>query len=125
VNAEGWYIDDVQMPVIIAVNENESGDIFRALIVTPNPFRTHTDIRWQITANRYQITDDGKKTTTLGIYDISGRLVKSFSLSDIGNRLSVTWTGVDDTGRRVASGVYIVQLDLNGEKQTEKVLLLK
>jgi len=119
VNAEGWYVDDVQMPVlVIGADEINSGNVSRAFNVTPNPFRTQTDIR-------LQIPDNGSPATKLQIFDISGRLVKSFSLSDIGNRLSVTWTGVDDAGRRVASGVYIVQLDLNGEKLTEKVLLLK
>jgi len=119
VNAEGWYIDDVLMPVvIIGADENKSENQFPALSVSPNPFRTKTDIR-------LQITDNSSQTSKLQIFDISGRLVKSFSLTDVGHLSSVIWTGVDNDGRRVASGVYFVQLEMGGEKLTEKLLLLK
>ena len=119
VNAEGWYIDDVLMPVvIIGADENGSGNPIPALSVSPNPFRTQTDIR-------YGITDHSSLMRKLQIFDISGRLVKSFSLTDIVHQSSVIWTGDDNDGRRVASGIYIVQLELGGKKLTEKVLLLK
>ena len=118
VNAEGWYIDDFQVPTIIVVNENKSENQIPILSISPNPFRTQTDIR-------YGITDHSSPINKLQIFDISGRLVKSFSLTDIGHQSSVIWTGDDNDGRRVASGIYIVQLEMDGKKLTEKVLLLK
>jgi hypothetical protein len=35
------------------------------------------------------------------------------------------WDGDDDRGHRVASGVYLVQVEGNGETQRAKLLLLK
>lgn len=90
-------------------NDKATGDI--RLNAYPNPARKQTDIRLLIIDNRYQITDDRKKTTTLKIYDISGRLVKSFSLSDIGHRLSVTWRCEDQAGRQAPPGVYFATLE--------------
>jgi len=110
--------DEIKLTTLTGVEENEPENPLPAFSISPNPFRTQTDIR-------LQLPDNSSPATKLQIFDISGRLVKSFSLSDIGHRSSVTWTGVDDAGRRVASGVYIVQLDMNGERLTQKVLLLK
>jgi photosystem II stability/assembly factor-like uncharacterized protein len=96
----------------------------RVLRAFPNPARTHTDIRLEITANRYQITDGREKAASLTIYDISGRLVKSFSLSDIGPRLSVTWSGTDQSGRASPAGIYIARLAALKETfQTEFVII--
>jgi len=36
-----------------------------------------------------------------------------------------TWFGGDDVGKKLPAGVYLVQLEANGEKTTEKVILLK
>jgi len=120
--AEGWYIDDFQVPVIIAVNENKSENRFPALSVSPNPFRTKTEIRWQITDN-----GNTNSNNILRIFDITGRVIKIFSvpLSDIGHPSSVYWDGTDLNGTKVASGIYLAQLEMGGEKLTRKVLLLK
>jgi len=73
------------------------------LQVKPNPFRTRTDIR-------LAITDYSEKITTLKIFDISGRLVKSFSLTDIGHQSSVIWRGEDDAGNIAPPGVYYIRV---------------
>ena len=95
------------------------------LQVSPNPFRNLTDIR-------YQISDNGNKSTTdvnaeLGIYDIAGRLVKSFPVqsSVIGHQLSVKWDGTDQLNRQLASGVYFIKLTVAASSTTRKVLLVR
>ncbi|MCK4352115.1 T9SS type A sorting domain-containing protein [candidate division WOR-3 bacterium] len=85
----------------------------------PNPFSQKTEIR-------YQIADVNK--ASLRIYDLAGRLVKSFPL--VTNHLSLTtavsWDGRDNNGEKVASGVYFYKLRV-GEKQTitKKAILLR
>jgi hypothetical protein len=116
VNAEGWYVDDVQMPVVvIGADENQSGNMPRALSVTPNPFRNMAQI----------IIGQDLKAAGLRIFDISGRLVRNLSSDLPTSRNSVRWNGTDESGKSVPAGLYFVQLDLNGEKLTEKILRLK
>ncbi len=91
--------------------------------VKPNPFHHWTDIRCQI-------TDDGYTTANtkaeIGIFDVSGRLVKySKLLSVIGHQLSVQWDGTDQTHRALPAGVYFVHLEVGDYTRTEKVVLLK
>jgi hypothetical protein len=41
------------------------------------------------------------------------------------DRYGVTWDGCDDTGRSVASGVYLYQLEAPGYLESKKMVLLK
>jgi hypothetical protein len=92
------------------------------LNIFPNPFREKTDIRLQIS---------DMSNHTLKIYDVTGRLVKSFDNKTI--RLSdyITWNGTDDIGRSVPQGIYFVHFMTGsvGEavmyEETEKVIFLK
>ena len=103
---------------LTVVDENKPDNPIPTFSISPNPFRTQTDIR-------LQITDNSSQMKKLQIFDISGRLVKSFSITDIGHPSSVTWDGSDLKGTKVASGSYIVQLEMGGKKLIEKVLFLK
>ncbi len=86
-----------------------------ALIVTPNPFRNKTDIRWQMEDERLKTED-----ISLKIYDASGKLVRNFSLPT-----TVFWDGTDNSGLRLPEGVYFVRLENESEALTEKVVLIK
>ena len=106
-------------PIVISLN------------ISPNPFRTRTDIRLQITDNgiqtdnRYGITDRNLQIVKLQIFDISGRLVKSFSLSDIGHQLSVIWRGEDDAGRVLPPGVYFFTLKSGDHTEIVKAVYVR
>jgi len=86
------------------------------LRIHPNPCRTKTDIRWEI-------TDNGEKTKTLKIYDMTGRIVKSFT--DIGHRSSMIWDGTDETCSSVPSGVYFVTVIAGAVTETKTLLLIR
>jgi len=90
------------------------------LNISPNPFSRITDIR-------YQISDDGYQKPGLKIYDISGRLVKSFQLptSHLLSSNLVSWDGTDNVGNRVPEGVYFVRLQGIRFNITEKVILIE
>jgi photosystem II stability/assembly factor-like uncharacterized protein len=76
----------------------------------PNPFRGSTNVK-------FNQTDNSPKT--FAIYNIKGQLVRTLVNNQ---KLSpgeniITWDGCDDSGRLAASGVYLLQLSLNGKLQ--------
>jgi hypothetical protein len=85
----------------------------------PNPFRTNTDIR-------LQMTDISSRNKKLQIFDVSGRLIKSFSLPTTYPLLhTVVWDGTDQMNRTVPPGVYIIQLKVGDKTETAKIVKLK
>ncbi|MCK4250786.1 T9SS type A sorting domain-containing protein, partial [candidate division WOR-3 bacterium] len=92
------------------------------LQIYPNPFRKITDIRCKMQDARYT-----KQDISLKIYDVSGRLIRSFNLASclLLPASTVSWDATDDNGRQVASGIYFISLDIDDYKQINKVVLLK
>jgi len=98
------------------------------LCLFPNPFREKVDITFQIPFNNYAV---------LEIYDITGRLVKNFDLkspvslrqpgrAEISNlQPKVSWSGVDNTGQKLPSGVYFLKFQVGDYKETRKLLLIR
>jgi hypothetical protein len=92
------------------------------LTVSPNPFAHQAKIRFSI-----HDTGDSMENLVLGVYDVSGRLVKSFDfISSIENqRSSISWDGRDDHNRKLGSGVYFVTLDVGDHQETCRILLIR
>jgi parallel beta-helix repeat protein len=102
------------------------------LQVSPNPFHSTTEIRFMIHDSRYteeelRNSNFEMRNTTLKIYDISGRLVRSFHhescIMDHGSAIS--WDGTDQANRQLGSGVYFVELSAGGHTESRKVLLIR
>jgi parallel beta-helix repeat protein len=112
VDYEPWLTDSV------GVEEGEVVHDVSILTVSPNPFSDKTDIRWQMTDN---------SIVELRIYDITGRIVKDFfgQVSIIGDQSSVVWSGRDDSGNKLPSGVYLLKFTVGDYTETEKLLLLR
>lgn len=75
----------------------------------PNPFKSTTNIRFFLPRSR---------EVSLTVYDAGGRRVRRL----VDNRLSngwydVPWTGLTDSGRRAAAGVYFCRLETTGYKK--------
>ena len=83
----------------------------------PNPFNPATTIRFSIAS---------KEHVQLMVYDVAGRrvatLVDERRPADI---YKITWDGLNDSGERVASGVYFFRLRAGKFTRTKKMLLLK
>jgi len=121
--AWGWgeYSILKRADVIVGVAEGQTPNpapVTPYLTLTPNPARNKTDIRWQI-------TDNATRITKLQIFDIKGRLVKSFSSPDIGHPSSVTWFCTDQSGRNVPAGIYFVRLTAGEFTKVEQAVILK
>jgi hypothetical protein len=91
------------------------------LRAAPNPFRDCLTIYF----------NPGKEQSAKGkglkIYDISGRLVKSFSLPLALGPMpyAYVWTGDDDLGRRVAAGIYFIKLEADGASMIQKIIRIR
>jgi hypothetical protein len=82
----------------------------------PNPFTASTRIHFLL-----PVSEKG----SLKIYDSSGRIVQSFSVTGTGQRQHISWDGLDATGRKVSSGVYFCRLDWSIQSTARKVVLTR
>ena len=83
----------------------------------PNPFNPSTAIEYRVAA-------DG--LVHLRIYDLSGQLVRDLvSAHRMRGRHTVSWDSRDNSGARVASGVYYYTLDVGTQRFSRKMVLLK
>jgi hypothetical protein len=96
------FTTDAPSASTIEVSRNIAGNDIK---ISPNPFRTSTVIR-------VPYFPSGK--SKINIYDISGKLVKIFTLSTGYGQQStvngIVWDGRDSYGKKLASGVYLVKL---------------
>ncbi len=124
---KGWYIDDVSVqPTYLQVEEETLQ--FTLFQNFPNPFREKTVIRWKGNAPR-------SSPFALRIYDLSGRLVKSFVISHqaLGGELmtndqcpmTITWYGRDDSGKLLPGGMYFYRLEAGKHSITKKLIFLR
>jgi len=108
-------------PTLVGIKEGEVLSLpggIRPLTVFPSVSRGRVQIAYSI--------GQSAKGIELKIYDISGRLVKTFDLGPMPSAQSlVTWTGDDDAGRQVAAGVYFVKLTADDQETVEKAVLLR
>ncbi|MEO0162681.1 MAG: M20/M25/M40 family metallo-hydrolase [candidate division WOR-3 bacterium] len=92
------------------------------LILVPNPFKCRLNIIYSL-PNDY----DEKSNLSLAIYDVLGRLVKSFTPETLtrDSGASIVWLGDDDLGRKVPDGVYFVRMIAGEYQETKKVVVLR
>jgi hypothetical protein len=68
-------------------------------------------------------SDFQTKSIELIIYDITGRIIRSFTLSSMPSALC--WSGTDQSGRAVPAGVYFIRLKAEDKETIKKVILLE
>jgi hypothetical protein len=83
----------------------------------PNPFNPTTTIS-------YQLPESGP--VQIVIYNLLGQKIRTL----VNDRMdagfyTVGWDGADETGRQVASGVYIYRMQSAAFSQTQRMMLLK
>jgi hypothetical protein len=83
----------------------------------PNPFASSTIIE-------YELQDPSPIVAT--IYNIRGqRVAQITSPQQAPGRQTITWNGLDDQGRKVASGVYFYRLEAGRFSQTHKMVIVR
>jgi hypothetical protein len=62
----------------------------------------------------------------LAIYDVSGRLVRELVDGPLApGSYETLWTGFDQQGHRVGSGVYLCRLQVDGQRRVERLLRIR
>ena len=86
---------------------------------TPNPFYLTTKISFSI-GRRAECTE-------LKIFDLTGRLVKSFPLHTTYSLLPtvISWDGTNDLGEKVSPGVYFYKLKSGEYTSVRKMILVR
>ena len=94
---------------------NKPGDVLNQN--HPNPFSSSTTIDFSLTDS---------KLVNLDVYNFSGNHVKTLinKTYSVGN-YSVIWDGTNDSGTKVASGMYVYILKGNNEQLSKKMILIK
>ena len=68
----------------------------------------------------------GAALVSLRLYDVSGRVVAVLKEGKLSaGRYSVTWNGLENTGRAVASGIYFARLRVGDRVFVRKVVLAR
>jgi len=127
---ETWVYDvwgNIKQGVVPGIEEAEnpkserpaSGCPDPKLVVSPNPFSKTTAIRVQ------GLEVSKKQKNSLGIYDLSGRLIRTLTTNPYSLITTVYWDGMDDNEKKVPSGIYFVKLGTGGSKETKKLILIR
>jgi hypothetical protein len=87
------------------------------LVVSPNPFNPRTTVS-------FGVSELG--LVRVRIHDLRGAVIASLVDAVLPRgRHSVPWRGVDDRGRQVASGTYLVSVQTSGGLITRKILVTR
>ena len=83
----------------------------------PNPFNSSTAIRFDL---------DREQSIDLAIYNLAGQRVATLAaeMRPPGNHV-VYWSGRSETGRPLASGLYLYRLSAGDERVTRKLMLVR
>lgn len=85
--------------------------------INPNPFNPSTKISFSLAS---------KDCHELCIYNLKGEKIKTLdSETKQPGVYSALWNGVDDSGRKVPSGIYIARLKAQNQYSSKKLILLK
>lgn len=83
----------------------------------PNPFRDATTISFGVSR---------PSTVRLRLFDVGGRRVATLVDGSLpAGHHQRRWSGLDDSGRPVASGVYFYRLDIGDWSRTKRLLKLR
>jgi len=119
-NDPGWKIDDI---IIISSTGSSADDDIVPIYIShlydnyPNPFNPETKIC-------FSLADAGK--TRILIYNLKGQIVKSLvdEILPAGYHEFI-WSGEDNSGNPVGSGIYFYRLVNNKFDKSKKMILIK
>jgi hypothetical protein len=103
----------------------------------PNPFNPETTVRFSLSDELFQ--GGAPVVVTVRIFNLLSQLVAyPVALSHPAGAVEVRaleygqpgrheafWDGTDQSGRQVASGIYLLQLTVNGQSGTRKMVVQK
>jgi len=122
-NLAGNFEDEIPFVIDLVLPTDAPEDVVNSvdlnLINYPNPFNPETTISFQL---------EELINSKLTIYDAVGKKVKSYDEKDFrinNGKYEVYWNGRDESGKPVASGIYLYKLKNSRYTATKKMILLK
>ena len=105
-SVEEWADPSAAVPTTYALYQNY-----------PNPFNPETDIRYQIPKGGH---------VRLTVYNVLGQTISAVvdGYRDAGS-YTVRWSGTDQSGRSLGSGIYFYRLQAGDFSETRKMVLMK
>jgi hypothetical protein len=95
----------------------------------PNPFTNRTSIQYAVAGRETKdknLTTNYCLQTTLKIFDLSGRLVRTLVNETLKpGHYKVDWDGRDDSGNSISAGIYFYHLQTKDYSETRKMILIK
>ncbi|MCI0495669.1 carboxypeptidase regulatory-like domain-containing protein [candidate division KSB1 bacterium] len=83
----------------------------------PNPFNPSTTIRYALPTASH---------VTLKVFNLRGELVKTLVDGNrAANRYQVVWNGENESGAKVAAGIYLYQLKTDNHSQIKRMIFIK
>jgi hypothetical protein len=115
------YGNVVEIPVSLVVAESGNEGVLPAVTELqgnyPNPFNPETTIN-------FSLKETGQ--VKLEVYNIKGQKVKTLVNQEMSaGQHSVLWSGRDDSGNSVSSGVYFFRMTNGRYTSTRKMILMK
>ncbi len=90
---------------------------YRLLPNYPNPFNPETTIEFEVPRS---------ERVRLVVYNILGQKVRTLADGKYGpGHYRLTWDGTGETGEKLASGIYLLQIKAGSFVKTQRMLLLK
>ena len=88
-----------------------------AFEIVGNPFVSTAVVKYALPVNEF---------VSIKVYDISGKLVKTLVSGNVdAGYYNLKWDGTDDSGRRLAEGIYFVKMTTPSYRATKKVILAR
>ncbi|MBD3285318.1 T9SS type A sorting domain-containing protein [candidate division WOR-3 bacterium] len=107
--------DECTREINIGITEEPEKVPFSLDAVTISPDRRSVTISYSVP----RLTD-----LSLRLYDVSGKLVKVLKQGrHPAGTHTLTWNGLDDAGRKVAQGVYLVRMEAGDWSDVKKVVI--
>ncbi len=117
----GAYRGSARFDLHLGVDETgiEDGEVlaFRFMPCFPNPTHGSTTMR---------LTLPQPERVTVRVYNTAGRLVKTVCDAPFeAGEHAFPWDGTNGSGRRVASGVYLVRVEAGSNTASRKTVILR
>ena len=109
------------LPVGCGPRPPDDGETGLSLLrCVPNPFRDTMQIDYVIPA---RIAD---RALDISIYDAGGRLVRTLARAPGSpGKQTANWNGLDNSGRRVGSGVFFCRLRIGADEVKQRLIVLR
>jgi flagellar hook assembly protein FlgD len=90
----------------------------------PNPFTARRQNDGSIQKIRFAfLLTDIANSVTLSIFTVSGKKIKTWSLSELVGYQQIEWDGRDHEGYRLANGTYYAKLIVKNDRKKEKKII--